>query len=175
MPACKRPPSRHETIAEVTLIRLKRAALLCLVVSGGCTSGPSHPATGRAPTANTITSSVIRGQRERFADDWDVRITVDIQATGPAFNYLQSSHIRVSGIGTATGSDYWLNFNDDGWPESYEVRAYYRPIWPDDERGTIEVTVQVDDVGHSSFGMEVYSALHRIEWTTESKYKPLPH
>jgi len=139
---------------------------IILLHAPGCMSTSSTSTS--SVSVNNVESSVQYGTRKKLNEyaDWTVSISVDVSATGPAFGYYNSSLLSIYGDLFAEDSDTWLNFNSDGWPEEYKVRAVYQS-WPD-ELGEVIVTVTVDDVGSSNFGDVVYRANHQISWEASS-------
>ncbi len=59
-------------------------------------------------------------------------------------------------------SDSWVNFNSEGWPDFYRVKAEY-VSW-NDSFGEVIVDVEIDDAMHPDFGVSVYRATHRVTW-----------
>ncbi len=139
---------------------------ISLLYAPGCMSTSSTNTS--SVSMNNIESSVQYGTREKLNEyaDWTVSISVDVSATGPAFGYYNSSLLSIYGGSFADDSDTWLNFNSEGWPEAYKVRAEYQS-WSD-ELGEVTVTVTVDDVSSSNFGNVVYRANHQITWEASS-------
>lgn len=152
-----------------TSLRLARhSTCICAAIAlVGCTTA-SDGNIGRAPRAavesNTVTSEVLSGTREKgpHASDWTVHIEVQVKAWGPAFGYRQFTYLSLDGSMLVEDRRTWLNFNSDGWPESYRVRARY-DSWTE-SNGEVTVEVEVDDTGHRAFGETVYAARHPIQW-----------
>lgn len=138
----------------------------------GCTTA-SDGNIGRAPRAavesNTVTSEVLSGTREKgpYASDWTVHIEVQVEAWGPAFGFRQFTYLSLDGPMLVEDRRTWLNFNSDGWPESYVVMARY-DSWTELD-GEVTVEVMVDDTGHSAYRDIVYRARHPIQWEEATK------
>ena len=134
---------------------------------GGYSGGYSGGYTPSYQPSSSISSEVTSGTREftgtDYYDDWDVTIDVTVRGTGEAFGFISSSYLTLWGNEKfASASDSWLNFNSDGWPDSYDVEAEYFPGYG--STGRVRVTVECDDFSHPNYGDTVYSCDHEIRW-----------
>ncbi len=148
-------------------LRVRANILLALMVSGagvvaGCGGASRY---GAAPLAlNEIKSEIVAGSRTKdsFGTGWNIDIQVSVVATGPAFGLFQSSSLWLQGSMFLDSSDSWVNFNSEGWPDFYRVKAEY-VSW-NDSFGEVIVDVEIDDAMHPDFGVSVYRATHRVTW-----------
>ncbi|MBX3316421.1 MAG: hypothetical protein KF902_06100 [Phycisphaeraceae bacterium] len=106
-------------------------------------------------------------EKEPYAQGWTVHIEVEVKASGPAFGYRQAAYFSLDGSMLVDGRRTWLNFNSDGWPESYVVMARY-DSWTELD-GEVKVEVMVDDTGHRAYRDIVYRARHPIQWEEATK------
>ncbi len=152
-----------------TILVLAAASALfgCKGGGGGSGYGGGGGYTPIYRPSSTVSSNITSGTREftgtEYFDDWNVDIRVSVSANGEAFGYYESSSLHLWGDEDfAKATDSWLNFNSDGWPDSYDVTAEYIPGYG--STGTVRVTVEVDDFGHPNHGDTVYSCDHAITW-----------